>query len=39
MAKVEDRRFEKGDWPIAFEVPVEQADTWFRCRKRAARMG
>jgi hypothetical protein len=30
MARVEDRRFETGDWPIAFEVPVEQADTWFR---------
>jgi len=32
MMKVEDRRFEKGDWPISFEVPVtnEQADRWSR---------
>jgi hypothetical protein len=28
MMEVKDRRFEKGDWPIKFEVPVgrEQAD-------------
>ena len=32
MMRVEDRRFEKGDWPISFEVPVtnEQADRWSR---------
>jgi hypothetical protein len=32
MMKVEDRRFEKGKWPISFEVPVanEQADRWSR---------
>jgi hypothetical protein len=41
MVKVEDRRFETGDWPIAFEVPNqrEQADRWLRyvraeCRRR-----
>src|SRR5262249_9770000 len=28
----EDRRFDRGDWPITFEVPVtnEQADRWSR---------
>jgi hypothetical protein len=32
MRKMEDRRFERGDWPISFEVPVEQeqADRWSR---------
>jgi hypothetical protein len=30
MAKVQDRRFETGDWPIRLEVPQTQADTWFR---------
>jgi hypothetical protein len=30
MAQVQDRRFERGDWPIRFEVPKEQADTWFQ---------
>jgi hypothetical protein len=32
MMKVEDRRFEKGEWPISFEVSVtnEQADRWSR---------
>src|SRR6516164_7378401 len=32
MMKVEDRRFEKGDWPISFEIPPEdeQADRWTR---------
>jgi hypothetical protein len=32
MMKVEDRRFEKGDWQISFEVPLanEQADRWSR---------
>ena len=30
LAKVQDRRFEQGDWPIRFEVPNEQADTWLR---------
>jgi hypothetical protein len=39
MAQVQDRRFEQGDWPIRFEVPVEQADTWLQyfsaeCQKR-----
>jgi hypothetical protein len=30
--ELKDRRFEKGDWPIKFEVPVEQeqADRWPR---------
>lgn len=30
MAQVQDRRFETGDWPIRFEVPNEEADTWLR---------
>jgi hypothetical protein len=32
MMEVKDRRFENGDWPIKFEVPVEQeqADLWPR---------
>jgi hypothetical protein len=32
MVEVKDRRFENGDWPIRFEVPVEQeqADRWPR---------
>jgi hypothetical protein len=32
MMEVKDRRFEKGDWPIKFDVPVEQeqADRWPR---------
>ena len=32
MMKVPDRRFESGDWPIRFEIPVEgeQADRWTR---------
>src|SRR6266480_1531346 len=32
MMKVQDRRFEEGDWPIRFEVPLanEQADQWSR---------
>lgn len=41
MMKLEDRRFEKGDWPISFEIPVagEQAESWSRylkwgCHKR-----
>jgi hypothetical protein len=24
MMKMEDRRFEKGDWPISFDIPVGQ---------------
>jgi hypothetical protein len=39
--KLEDRRFEKGDWPISFEIPLadEQAERWSRylkweCHKR-----
>src|SRR5215469_4733892 len=41
MTKLEDRRFEKGDWPISFEIPVagEPAERWSRylkwgCHKR-----
>jgi hypothetical protein len=39
MAKVQDRRFEAGDWPIRFDVPGEQADSWLKyfyaeCEKR-----
>jgi hypothetical protein len=30
MAQVQDRRFEAGDWPICFDVPNEQADTWLQ---------
>src|SRR5262249_41829202 len=32
MTKLEDRRFEKGDWPISFEIPVtgQQAERWSR---------
>jgi hypothetical protein len=30
MVKVQDRRFDAGDWPIQFEVPNEQADNWLR---------
>ncbi len=40
MTKVTDRRFEQGEWPIRFEVPEVQADTWWRyfyaeCERRA----
>ncbi len=40
MVKVRDRRFEEGDWPIRFDVPSEQADTWLQyfsaeCNKRS----
>jgi hypothetical protein len=31
MAKVQDRRFEAGDWPIRVDVPKEQADSWLKC--------
>jgi hypothetical protein len=41
MMEIKDRRFENGDWPIKFEVPVEQeqADRWPRylragCQRR-----
>ncbi len=39
MVQVQDRRFEGGDWPIRFEVPNEQADTWLQyfsaeCKRR-----
>jgi hypothetical protein len=36
MMEVKDRRFEDGDWPIKFEVPVEQerADRWPRYLRR-----
>jgi hypothetical protein len=30
MVKVQDRRFEAGNWPIRFEVAAAQSDTWFR---------
>jgi hypothetical protein len=30
MAQVQDRRFEKDDWPTRFEVPKDQADTWLQ---------
>lgn len=30
MVPIRDRRFEGGDWPIAFDVPKEQADTWLQ---------
>jgi hypothetical protein len=30
MAQVQDRRFDAGEWPIAFDVPKEQADTWLQ---------
>jgi hypothetical protein len=32
MMEVKDRRFEGGDWPIKFEIPVEQeqAERWSR---------
>lgn len=29
MAKVQDRRFE-ADWPIAFDVPKDHADSWLK---------
>ena len=41
VMKLEDRRFEKGDWPINFEIPVagEQPERWsgylkWGCHKR-----
>jgi hypothetical protein len=41
MMEMKDRRFEKGDWPIKFDVPVEQeqANRWPRylnagCQRR-----
>ena len=39
MTQVQDRRFEAGDWPIHFDVPKEEADTWLQylaaeCKKR-----
>jgi hypothetical protein len=30
MAQVQDRRFDGGDWPIRFDVPKEQVDTWLQ---------
>jgi hypothetical protein len=30
MVKMQDRRFERGAWPIRFAVPKEQADTWLK---------
>jgi hypothetical protein len=37
MMVIKDRRFDKGDWPIKFEVPVEQeqADRWPRYLRAA----
>jgi hypothetical protein len=42
MTKLEDRRFERGDWPISFEIPAadNQAERWSRylkwgCHKRS----
>lgn len=29
MMPLQDQRFEGGEWPIHFEVPVVEADTWF----------
>jgi hypothetical protein len=39
LVKVQDRRFETGEWPIGFEMRGEHADTWLRyfnseCAKR-----
>jgi hypothetical protein len=35
MLKLEDRRFEHGEWPIKFEIPAtqEQAARWSRYRR------
>jgi hypothetical protein len=30
IERVQDRRFEQGDWPVRFEVSKEQADLWLR---------
>lgn len=30
MAQVQDRRFETDNWPIRFDVPKEEADTWLQ---------
>src|SRR6266508_2652018 len=30
MRRVEDRRFEPGDWPIRIDVPVDYADNWLQ---------
>ena len=30
MMRVQDRRFEAGEWPIRFEISNEPADTWLR---------
>lgn len=30
MTEVKDRRFEAGDWPIQFDVPKKEADTWLQ---------
>ena len=39
MVGINDRRFEKRNWPIQIEIPKEQADTWLQyfsaeCTKR-----
>jgi hypothetical protein len=39
MTPVQDRRFERGNWPIQFNIPSDRADTWFQylsteCMKR-----
>src|SRR5262249_2811728 len=30
MAPVIDRRFQKGNWPVQFEISPEEADIWTR---------
>ena len=44
MTPLEDRRFEAGAWPIEFDVPNGEADTWFHylsaeCEKRGWNCG
>src|SRR5258708_17189329 len=44
MTQIVDRRFETGDWPISFEVPMPDADTWLQylqaeCTKRGWNSG
>lgn len=39
MVEMQDRRFERGEWPIQFDVPKERADTWLQylsveCKRR-----
>ena len=30
MRQVQDNRFEQGDWPIRFDVPIDQAEAWLQ---------